>query len=180
MTRVEMHIDDSTPQSDRLSSVLSPPSRWLRLFGSLPKSLLPKLPRWIRFGTWKATVLCGLGVTLFALIINVVVLVWASKKPSDSITSNPMLYQGSCSRTQTMSTWLNIGINIISTLLLACSNHTIQYISAPTRDIINKVHAEGRWLDIGISSFSNWKAMGRWSKLVCIVIAVTTLPFNLL
>lgn len=94
------------------------------------------------------------------LLINLSVLIWASRRyaPSDGIGT---IQNGNCSDARNMSTWLHLGINVLGTLLLGCSNYTMQCLSAPTRDEIDRAHAKGSWLDIGISSIRNLRRIAR-------------------
>ena len=160
-------------------------ARYLHLI-THPKHLLsrlpwlPQFPKWLRLTGWRPTVLLGLCLAVPALIINIVVLAWGSSKAVDPTTNNSMLYEGSCSQSQTILTWAGIGINIVSALLLACSNATIQCMSAPTRKMVDKMHVKGEWLEIGTSSFSNWGSMGGRGVCLGLVLASTSLPLSLL
>lgn len=163
------------PGRARLLYTFTHPKKWLV---HLP--WLPEFPKWLRMNGWRPTVLFGLCLAIPALIVNVVVVVWGSRQPVDPATGNPMLYEGPCSQSQTISTWSSIGINVISALLLACSNATIQCMSAPTRKMVDKMHGQGKWLNIGTSSFTNWKSMS-WRRLcLCSVLAITSIPLSLL
>lgn len=102
-----------------------------------------------RFGLLFCAMSCGV-----VFLVNLSVTIWAARKYPLSNGIGTM-YDGSCDKTQLLSTWLHVAINALSTLLLGCSNYTMQCLSAPTRAEVNEAHARGTWLDIGISSLRN-------------------------
>lgn len=50
------------------------------------------------------------------------------------------LYQGDCSKTETISTDLHVVINLLSALLLGASDLCMQLLAAPTRSEIERAH----------------------------------------
>ena len=107
------------------------------------------------FGVLFCAMSCG-----FGFLINLSITIWAARTfpLSGGIGT---LYEGTCSRTQSLSTWLDVGINALGTLLLGCSNYIMQCLSAPTREEIDIAHAQGTWLDIGILSIRNLRRISR-------------------
>lgn len=67
--------------------------------------------------------------------------------------------------TKRLDLWLHLAINLLSTLLLGASNYTMQCLSAPTRDEINKAHQQRISLDIGIPSIRNLRRIS-WNRIV--------------
>src|SRR5436305_1400306 len=55
-----------------------------------------------------------------------------------------------------LSTLFAISLNIISTVLIATSNYVMQCMCAPSRKEIDKAHAAGSFLNIGVSSMHNF------------------------
>lgn len=83
----------------------------------------------------------------------------------------------------TISRWntaLHIFINILSSVLLAGSNYTMQVLSSPTRYEIDQAHARGDWLEIGVLSVRNLKRISRNRMILCMVLAVSSIPLHLL
>lgn len=138
------------------------------------------LPRWRDATGWQSTVLLGAATALFVLVVNVILLAWASTKHINAITGDRSIFEGSCSRMQTTFTWSHLGINVLLSLLLGSSNFAIQCLSAPTREDIDRVHKKCNSLDTGISGFLNWKVMAWWRKSLWIFFLLTSLPLHLL
>lgn len=70
-------------------------------------------------------------------------------------------YQGDCNKVKTANRWFHLCINIVSTMLLGSSNYCAQILAAPTREEVDKAHAKGEWLDIGIQSFRNLRRIAK-------------------
>ncbi|OJJ82358.1 uncharacterized protein ASPGLDRAFT_531052 [Aspergillus glaucus CBS 516.65] len=58
-----------------------------------------------------------------------------------------------------MGTGAHLVINILSTLMLAGSNFTMQCLCAPTRKDLDRAHQSNRWLDIGAPSIRNLRSI---------------------
>jgi len=126
------------------------------------KSFWKKLQRhwqtWVRWSSNPDRILfLHLGTALCVFLVN---LIWTSyaingyEPVADGYFAG-ILFQGSCSTTRKLDLWLHLLINILSSLLLWSSNFCMQILAAPTRDEVDKAHAEGKWFDIGIVSFRN-------------------------
>lgn len=80
------------------------------------------VPRsWHGLSGWKVGVLSCAITALVVLLLNLSVTVWASVKYGVS-GGTSYLYTGSCERVASMSLWIHLGINVMSTLLLSASN----------------------------------------------------------
>ena len=90
------------------------------------------------------------------------------------------LYEGSCHKSRTIGLWLHLGINALSTALLAGSNYTQQCLSAPTRSEIDAAHARRRWMDIGVPSIRNLFRIKAERTYLWIAIGITSIPLHLL
>ena len=99
-------------------------------------------------------VLCCAVITAMVLIINLILTIWAI---STFGVQNGLgtLQDGSCKRTATLTFWVHLAINVLSTLLLGASNYSMQCLSSPTRREIDKAHGKGVWLNIGVPSVRN-------------------------
>ena len=126
------------------------------------------------FGIWVSAI-----TTAIVLVIN---LIWITVMASRYrvIRGIGTIQEGSCRKTNSLAMWLHLLINILSTLLLGCSNYTMQCLSSPTRRNVDKAHREGVSLDIGVPSMRN---LGRISKIrlfIWLAIATSSLPLHLL
>jgi hypothetical protein len=57
-------------------------------------------------------------------------------------------------------------INILSTILLSSSSHTMQILSSPTQLEVDAAHAKGQWLYIELLSTHNLRHINR-KRLTC-------------
>ncbi|MCJ1470576.1 hypothetical protein MMC07_009222 [Pseudocyphellaria aurata] len=90
------------------------------------------------------------------------------------------LHDGPCKEVQRLDVVAHVMINIFSTVILASSNYCMQCMSAPTRTEIDKAHAQGVWLDIGIPSMRNLRRISGKRVLVWTVLGLSSLPLHLL
>ncbi|ETS81121.1 hypothetical protein PFICI_06123 [Pestalotiopsis fici W106-1] len=89
-------------------------------------------------------------------------------------------HEGSCQTTKTISLVTHLIINILSTLLLGCSNYCMQILASPTRDEIDAAHSKRQWLRIGVPNFQNLAHVDWRRSVLCVLLAVTSLPLHLL
>lgn len=119
------------------------------------------------------------GASAVVFLINLTITIWASR--AYEITGGLGIVQdGSCSKTNTLATWLHLAINVLSTLLLGCSNYTMQCLSSPTRQEIDKAHKKGTCLDIGIPGTRNLLKISRKRLALWCLVAVSSIPLHLL
>ena len=160
----------AAPPSNKWFSVQHLKLRWQRSF------LGQKLRRLLRAtSTWRFIIMSGLFMTAVVLILNISLLIWSRTR-----SEGDMLYRGDCTTAKSKATWTSIAINVLSTLLLGASNAAMQCLNAPTRVEVDKVHANGHWLDIGVSGFRNWRVLERWRKYSVAFILLSSLPLHLL
>lgn len=144
---------------------------------------LPHKARKKRFSGWRMGVFFGCCMSLFVLCCNIALLVIGTTKTSgynDSESGIVTLLYGD----ETAITRYNIGfhilINFFSSALLAGSNYTMQVISSPTREEIDKAHRQQDWLSIGLLSPRNWKRIARKRALLCLILGLSSVPLHLL
>jgi hypothetical protein len=89
------------------------------------------------------------------------------------------LFQGGCEKAQKINTLAHIGINLLSTIILASSNYAMQCLSAPTRTELDRAHARTMWLDIGILSFRNLSRIGSVRVVFWLLLAISSIPLHL-
>ena len=113
------------------------------------------------------------------LIINLILTICAV---SSSGVQNGLgtLQDGSCKRTATLTFWVHLAINILSTLLLGASNYSMQCLSSPTRREIDRAHGKGVWLDIGVPSVRNLRHLSIARVVLWWSLAISSIPLHLL
>lgn len=131
---------------------------------------------------YRLSLVGGAVACLITLVINIVVTIWAGTLPDldNDGRGRRVLYEGSCSKSKGINTGLHVLINLLSSVLLGASNYGIQCLSAPTREQVDKAHARGSYLDIGIVSVRN---LGKQSRLTCtlwLTLILSSVPLHLL
>lgn len=128
---------------------------------------------------WRIGLLAASALGLIVLVINTIVLVYlVSHYPVQSGIGT--IYAGSCSIVNARSRWLHIGINALSSALLAASNYCMQVVYAPTRSDVDAAHAQGNWLDIGVMGFRNLKHIHYKRRMIWVTLVLSSLPVHLL
>ena len=119
------------------------------------------------------------GIAALVLIINLILTIWAVAKTGvqDGLGT---LYDGSCKRTASLTFWVHLAINVLSTLLLGASNYSMQCLSSPTRSEIDKAHSKGIWLDIGVPSLRNLRRLSTTRVILWWLLATSSIPLHLL
>ena len=112
-------------------------------------------------------------------LLNLIVTLWATQH-FDVQNGYGTLIDGDCSKTRKASTWIHLAINVLSTILLSASNYCMQILTAPTRSEIDRAHAQGRWLDIGVPSVRNLKWISTKRVGIWVCLAFSSLPLHLL
>lgn len=90
------------------------------------------------------------------------------------------LFEGSCETAKDLSVWVHLGINIMSTVLLASGNYAQQILTAPTRTEIDRAHRKDSWLHLGILSYRNLRGISKRRVLAWAILALTSAPIHLL
>ncbi|CAH0056929.1 unnamed protein product [Clonostachys solani] len=136
--------------------------------------------KWIPTG-WKFGTAAAAFLTSIVLIINIVVAIICRAKISSKTGSSSIgpVLSGDCASINKIGIGIHLVINIVSTLLLGASNYCMQTLSAPTREDIDKAHKRGSWMDIGIPSLRNIRFVRKRRLLVCLSLALTSIPLHL-
>lgn len=124
-------------------------------------------------------VLCCAVVAAVVLVVNLILTVWAVSA-YEVRNGFGTLYNGSCKRTTSLTFWIHLAINVLSTLLLGASNYSMQCLSSPTRSEIDKAHGQGVWLDIGVPSIRNLRRLSTSRIVLWWLLAVSSVPLHLL
>lgn len=140
----------------------------------------PERPRAKTWRNWQAqrqVVLwsCFVAVSCVCLI-NFSLATWAWVNFGTTSDGVVELYQGDCAIVKQADTGAHIVINILGTLLLGASNLILQLLVAPTRKEVDAAHAKGIWLDIGVPSLRNLRAITRSKAMLWSVLAITSMP----
>ena len=125
------------------------------------------------------------GVTICAITagavftVNLAVTIWAATKFGIQ-KGVGTIQDGNCAEIRSLSLWLHIAINGLSTLLLSASNYTMQCLSSPTRDEVDKAHRQGIRLDIGVPSMRNLRLIS-WNRIILWwLLALSGIPLHFL
>lgn len=124
--------------------------------------------------TWILICATGAGVTY---CFNLALTIWASTFGLKNGTAT--IKVGKCSDIKTWDLWFHLGINVLSSTLLAASNYTMQCLSAPVRKEIDKGHREKIIFDIGIPSLRNLRRISRIKLILWGLLAVSSIPLHL-
>ena len=148
-----------------------------------PRLWLSRDSRWKPvFEGWRFGVFVSIIAVTACLVAELIMLACAVafNKPGGNKHGIGVLYTGGCKNVERSATLLAIPINIISTILVATSNYVMQCLSAPTRKDIDRAHAAGSYLNIGISSVHNLIHNVSWKSALWLVLVITTIPIHLL
>lgn len=114
-----------------------------------------------------------------SLLINVGVTIGTYLGPNKFDGGIANLYRGDCGKNESINTWIHLFINVLSTLLLAGSNYTMQVLVAPTRLEINRAHYRKRWLDVGLQSVRNLFHIIKTRAALWWMLALSSIPLHL-
>ncbi|KUJ15888.1 uncharacterized protein LY89DRAFT_98157 [Mollisia scopiformis] len=146
---------------------------------SLPLELtkLSFRQRW--FGGLLFTLRTLAALSTCILIINVGWFAWAMSKYGAE-NGYGTIQEGDCAATKSLNTWLHLAINALSTGLLLSSTAFMQLVNSPSRNEIDTAHQQQKWLSIGLLSPRNFFGVSRKKAILCIILALSSLPFHLL
>jgi hypothetical protein len=133
---------------------------------------------------WRYGAMVAAVSTSLVFLINLSLAIWVGvelSKVTSTVHSTVLtLRRGECQDMERINTWVHFAINVISAVLLSASNYCMQCLSAPTRKEINKAHTGGKWLDIGVSSVRNLKAIGKRKLFFWWCLGLSSIPLHLL
>lgn len=131
---------------------------------------------------YRFSLVTGASGCLFTLIVNLAVTIWAATLPDEDQDGNGrrVLFQGSCKTSKDLNIGLHLLTNMLSSLLLGATNYGMQCLSSPTREQVDKAHASGCCLDIGIISLKNLWKQSRLTRALWYTLVVSSVPLHLL
>ncbi|RMY46955.1 hypothetical protein D0865_08957 [Hortaea werneckii] len=128
---------------------------------------------------WRFGVAVSACTAFIVLLLNMILTVYTGVTFGSS-GGIGTAYEGDCERVNVWTAWLHLLINALSSILLSASNYTMQCLCSPTRIEIDRAHARGDWLDVGVPSFRNlWRINWRRTALWWIL-ALSSVPIHLL
>ena len=132
------------------------------------------------FQGWRGSVAAGAALAGIVLVANIALLIYTTTH--FSLTSGiAQLSSSPCGKTRinAINFWSHLGINILSTLLLAASNNCMQCLVSPTRADIDRAHAKRQWLDIGVNSIRNFGYIDTFRRILWVLLAISSIPLHL-
>lgn len=146
---------------------------------SVPVPQTDYLSRARYFSGWRVgTIGClitAIVVFTFNLIISIVFL--GKNGREDGVV---LMFSGNCTTVKNWNRWIHLGINVVSTVLLCCSNYCMQSISAPTREDLVKAHSRKRWMHIGVPSMRNLFYIDKTRTLLWLLLFSSSVPLHIL
>ena len=129
---------------------------------------------------WKVNIKLGCATATVVFCVNMAVLVYTKLHSHVAHEGITILYSGTCSTTRKIGVWSHLLINVISSVLLAASNTGMQCLIAPTREEVNRTHARGKWLDIGVHTLRNLRAVSVSRRLLWALLGLSSFPLHLM
>jgi hypothetical protein len=129
---------------------------------------------------WRFGVLAWTISTCLVLAMNISLATWAIARHGWGRKGQTILYEGKCDMVSKLSTVAHLLINAMSTALLCASTYCMQCLSAPTRKELDRAHARQLWLDIGVLSPRNLKAISKSRRVRWLILGLSTIPLHLL
>jgi hypothetical protein len=129
---------------------------------------------------WRFGLHAGLYASIIVLLSNMALLLTGIITRDDTLKGISTITKGEAKRITTISTAYHVLINILSTILLTSTNYAMQILCAPTRREVEKAHARGQWLDIGIMSVHNLRHIDRRRVIAWVLLAFSSVPLHLL
>ncbi|KAK2616558.1 hypothetical protein QQS21_000601 [Conoideocrella luteorostrata] len=116
------------------------------------------------------------GVCVFASVL-IALLAW-SASVSGGLSSNSIIFQGRCRKSQLVNLWLHLLLNVCSTGILASSNFFMQILNAPTRVDVDRAHSKYEVLSIGVSSMRNFLYIDGHKPFLWLLFLLSSFPLH--
>ena len=108
------------------------------------------------------------------IIFMIAALGVSASKYSDQGFGSIAIYRGSCETTQYSKIGLHLLVNVLSVTMTATSSYCCTILMAPSRSDVDKAHAKGTWLSIGVASWRNFRNMKRSSQILWGLLLLTS------
>jgi hypothetical protein len=128
---------------------------------------------------WRLVLSSGALAGTLVLLTNIVTLivVYTRFEIKEHVAT---IWTGGCKTAANTVSGLHVLINILSTILLASSNFSIQCLSSPTRTEVNRAHAKRVWLNIATPNVRNLLYVSPSKTLLWLVLGLSSFPLHLL
>jgi hypothetical protein len=133
-----------------------------------------------RYHGWRMGVILGCFMSFTVLCINVALLIVGAVSHGGYKGGVADLIYGDDITVERWNTGIHVFINILGTCLLSASNYAMQVISSPTREEIDRVHAAGGWLAVGLLSPRNWRKIARKRVRLALALGLSSVPLHML
>jgi hypothetical protein len=94
-------------------------------------------------------------------------------------TTTTLLFTGDCKASTQYNFWAHLIINFVASGILASSNFFMQALVAPTRAEVDRAHAKGKALEIGVQSWRNLFHVALRNKILWVALSLSTIPLHL-
>lgn len=142
------------------------------------KSSSQKIFRIWALQAWRVTVSSGALAGVLILLVNVITLavMYGRFQVADHAIT---FFAGSCRTASSVTVVSHLIINILSTILLAASNFSMQCLSSPTREEVDAAHSKKRWLNIGTPTLRNLYFVSKKKALLWMILGVSSFPLHM-
>ncbi|KAL4912065.1 hypothetical protein BDW62DRAFT_195499 [Aspergillus aurantiobrunneus] len=127
--------------------------------------------RWCMWG--------NIAVLVINIIFTIVAVGVSASKGRDHGFGSIMIYRGSCTTTQYMKFGLHLLVNVLSVTMTATSSYCCTIIMAPSRSDVDKAHAKGTWLSIGVGSWRNFRNLEPPGQVLWGLLLVTSMVMQM-
>lgn len=111
---------------------------------------------------------------------NVCLAIYGSVRYPSAGAAVGLLFDGGCSEVNNLNMWLHVLISVLSLLMLSASDYCMQLQVSPTRADVDKAHQKGDWVDMGLHTLRNVRYVGVWRRTSWALLALTSIPINVL
>ncbi|KAF2399581.1 hypothetical protein EJ06DRAFT_522457 [Trichodelitschia bisporula] len=124
--------------------------------------------------SWRFYVSIYSGLAAVCLLINVIAIVVIVAVHGTDKNGRSTIYEGSCEKVKWQSRIAHVFISGLGTYMLSASAYVMYCLSPPTRREIDKAHAAGHWLDIGVMSMKNLFAINRKRLVLFLLLGISS------
>ncbi|KAK2774389.1 hypothetical protein CKAH01_03622 [Colletotrichum kahawae] len=127
---------------------------------------------------WRTTSLvCALLVWGMTALLWLIFLITISKS---NISDMPPFHAADCEDTRRVMVVVRFVVGAFATLAIVSSYNFMQLLVSPTREDVDRAHAQRRWMDIGCMSVKNLRFISNPRRVLFGLFALIWIPFHLL
>uniref|UniRef100_L2G008 DUF6536 domain-containing protein n=1 Tax=Colletotrichum fructicola (strain Nara gc5) TaxID=1213859 RepID=L2G008_COLFN len=124
------------------------------------------------------TLICAILVWLMTVLLWVLLLTSFSK--NHDLSDMPPFYAADCHDTRRVMVVVRLLVGALSTLVIVSSYIFMQLLVSPTREDVDRAHAQRRWMDIGCMSVKNLRFISNGRRVLFVLFGLIWIPFHLL